>query len=367
MKKEDLFYYLALQSVEGIGPVNARKLIEHCGGVQNIFRPDRRELKLIKGISERIINQIGSVKVYKNAERELKYIEKQNIDTSSIEDKSYPSALRNCYDAPILLFKQGKFDLGKRRIISIVGTRKMTGYGKEFLANFVQSIKKYNPIIVSGLAYGVDSCAHQESIRNNLCTIGILAHGLDRIYPRSHYKLAEKMKENGGLYTEFWSGSAPEKSNFVKRNRIIAGLSEATIVIESADRGGSLITADLAASYNRDVFAVPGRVKDLKSKGCNMLIKTHRAAIIESGDDLEYLLGWSADKDAQKVLRNELFTKLDAKEKMICEYLKLNEKIQLDQLSIKTGLSVQSTVTLLLQLELKGLVKSLPGKKYQLS
>ncbi len=366
MKKEELFYYLALQSVDGIGPVNARKLIQHCGSVEGIFKESCKNLELIKGIGVKLKNRINHKETFLSASRELQYLEKHQIEAVTIADKSYPSGLKNCYDAPLLVFRKGNFDFKQKKVISIVGTRKMTVYGRRFLAEFIESIKTYRPIIVSGLAYGIDACAHQESIRNKICTVGVLAHGFDRIYPRAHHCLAEKMMENGGLLTEFWSGSAPEKANFVKRNRIIAGVSEATIVVESADRGGSLITAELAASYDRDVFALPGRTNDAQSRGCNMLIKSNKAAMIETVKDLEYVLGWSPAEAEKKAVQKELFIDLDPKEKLVCEHLKNKEMILLDQLSVNIGLSVSSTLTLLLQLELKGLVKSLPGKKYQL-
>ncbi len=365
MENEDIFYYLALQSIEGIGPVNARKLIEHCGSAKNVFDESQHRLKMIKGVGAVIISQLKSASTQKRAEKEMRFMEKHEISASTINDKTYPSMLRHCHDAPLVLFQKGKFDIRKRKVISIVGTRMMTDYGRQFLIDFIQSIKKHDPVVISGLAYGIDSCAHHECVKNKMSTVGVLAHGLDRIYPRSHYKLSEKMMEKGGLYSEFWSGSAPEKANFVKRNRIIAGISEATIVIESADRGGSLITAELAASYYRDVFAVPGRVNDSFSKGCNMLIKSNKAAMISRVEDLEYVLGWNSGLTQKQSVQTELFVSLEGNEKLLYEHLKKVKKILLDQLSLEICLSIQSTLMLLLQLELKGLVKSLPGKYYQ--
>ncbi len=366
MIKDDILYYLALQSVEGIGPVNARKLLEHCGGARQVLEEKRKNLAIIKGIGPRILDQLNSQTIFKKAEKELRFIEKNNIGVSCIDDHNYPSKLKHCQDAPLVLFQRGNFNIRKKRIISIVGTRRMTQYGREFLNNFIQEVKKYDPIIISGLAYGIDSCAHHESLQNDVCTIGVLAHSLDRIYPRPHYKLSEMMLEKGGgLYSEFWSGTAPEKVNFVKRNRIIAGISEATIVIESANKGGSLITAEIAASYNRDVFAVPGRIDDKFSKGCNMLIKSNKAAMISSVKDLEYVLGWSTMETKQQQIPKTLSSHLEKNEKLLYEHLIDSKKILLDQLALETDLSIQSTLMLLLQLELKGLVKSHPGKWYQ--
>jgi len=365
MIKSDIFYYLALQSVEGVGPVNARKLIEHCGGVKQVLNENQRKLKSIKGIGSHILRQLRDSAIFKKAEMELRFIEKHHIIASSIEDQRYPSKLKHCQDAPLVLFQKGNFELRNKKIISIVGTRMMTPYGKQFLHDFIQEIKKHDPIIISGLAYGIDSCAHDESLKNNLTTVGVLAHSLDRMYPKSHYNLSEKMLEKGGLYSEFWSGTAPEKVNFVKRNRIIAGISEATIVVESANKGGSLITAEIAASYNRDVFAVPGRLSDKFSEGCNMLIKSNKAAMISSVKDLEYVLGWNSLETKPKEIQKSLFIELDKKEKMLYDHLIKSKKILLDQLSLEIGLSIQSTLMLLLQLELKGCVKCHPGKWYQ--
>lgn len=365
MIKEEILYYLALQSVDGIGPVNARKLVEHCGGAKQVLEESQKKLELIKGIRSNLLRQLKSREIFKKAEKEICFMERHNITASHINDEAYPSKLKHCQDAPLVLFQKGNFDIRKRRIISIVGTRMMTQYGKQFLNEFVQEVAKHDPVIISGLAYGIDSCAHHESLRNNLTTIGVLAHSLDQIYPKAHYRLSEKMQEKGGLYSEFWSGSSPEKVNFVKRNRIIAGISEATIVVESANKGGSLITAEIAASYNRDVFAVPGRVKDQFSKGCNMLIKSNKAAMISSVADLEYILGWNTVETKSAAIQKALFVELDKKERLLYDHLAKSKKILLDQLSLEIGLSIQSTLMLLLQLELKGLVKSHPGKWYQ--
>jgi DNA processing protein len=364
MKKDDILYYLALQSIEGIGPVNARKLIEHCGGARQVLEGDQKKIGRIKGIGSQILRRLKNPTIFRTAEKELRFIEKHKISALCVEDQAYPPKLKHCQDAPLVLFQKGNFNIRKKRIISIVGTRMMTQYGKQFLKEFIQDLVKHDPIIISGLAYGIDSCAHHESIQNNLTTVGVLAHSLDQIYPKAHYRLAEKMLEKGGLYSEFWSGTTPEKVNFVKRNRIIAGISEATIVVESANKGGSLITAEIAASYNRDVFAVPGRVKDKFSKGCNMLIKSNKAAMISSVKDLEYVLGWNAIETKPKPFQKALFVKLEKNEKMLYDHLIKSNKILLDKLSLEIGLSIKSTLMLILQLELNGIVNCHPGKLY---
>lgn len=365
MENDELFYYLALQSVVGIGPVNAKKLLNHFGGARQIFQTKTNDLRAIKGLSTDALGQLQGAAIFEKAEKEMRFIEANGILALTQEHESYPSKLKHCPDAPLILFSKGNFDINHKKIISIVGTRMMTPNGSQFLKDFIKEIKRFDPIIVSGLAYGIDICAHKESLQNEICTIGILAHGLDRIYPRSHKGIAEKMLEKGGLYTEFWSGGTPVRENFVKRNRIIAGLSEATVVVESALKGGSLITSELALSYYRDVFAVPGRITDTFSQGCNMLIKSNKAAMITSVKDLEYVLGWTSKPLKKRQVQKKLFVEISEDEKRIYDFLQSSEKLLLDQLALETGFSVQKSLMVLLQLELKGMVISHPGKLYQ--
>ncbi len=365
MENDELFYYLALQSIVGIGPVKAKKLLKYFGGAKQLFQAKKNDLKRIKGLGIDVLKQLNNTAVFEKAEKEMRFIEANSILALTQEHKSYPAKLKHCQDAPLILFSKGNFDISNKKIISIVGTRMMTPYGSQFLKEFIKEIKRFDPIIVSGLAYGIDICAHKESLQNDICTIGILAHGLDRIYPKSHAGIAEKMLEKGGLYTEFWSGGSPVKENFVKRNRIIAGLSEATVVIESARKGGSLITSELASSYYRDVFAVPGRTTDTYSQGCNMLIKSNKAAMITSVKDLEYILGWTSKPVKKREVQKALFVEMSEDEKRIYEFLQSSEKRLLDQLALETGFSVQKALMILLQLELKGMVISYPGKFYQ--
>ena len=365
MNSNEIFYLLALQTIDGIGNVSARKLIDHCGSPRLVLEEKAHILEKICGVGPGITKKLKHKKIFEEAELEMAFIEANNIETTSYFDQDYPERLKHCHDAPLVLFKRGNFDISNQRIISIVGTRLMTNYGRQFLKQFMDEIKEYDPIIVSGMAYGVDVCAHQEALNNNLATIGILAHGLDRIYPKPHYKIALNMEDYGGFYSEFWSGTNPEKVNFVKRNRIVAGISEATVVVESARKGGSLITADLANSYYRDVFAVPGRTTDLCSEGCNMLIKSNKASLISSVKDLEYILGWTTDEKKVNNLQKRLFVELEGMEKLVFDKLNASEKQVLDLLAIECELSIQNTVSILLQLELKGLVRSLAGKWYQ--
>lgn len=365
MKNTEIIYYLALQAAEGIGDIFAKKLIAHCGTAKAVFEEKQESLEKIKGIGSRILKGLNSTSLLHKAERELDFINKNNIQVHTFLDKDYPEKLKHCIDGPILLFQKGNINIQHQKIISIVGTRMVTNYGKSFLKEFIQGIKKYNPVIISGLAYGVDIFTHQEALKNELQTIAVLAHGLDDIYPKSHKIEAIKMRKNGGLYTEYWSNTNPDRENFVKRNRIIAGLSEATIVIESAAKGGSLITADIANSYNRDVFAVPGRTSDLYSSGCNQLIKSNKAAIITSVKDLEYMLNWNTEPLKPKNIQKQLFIDLDENEKNVYDYLVKEGKQNLDLIALNCKYPIHKTATLLLNLELKGVAKPLPGKLFE--
>ncbi|VAV85694.1 Rossmann fold nucleotide-binding protein Smf possibly involved in DNA uptake, partial [hydrothermal vent metagenome] len=321
-------------------------------------------LEKIIGIGSFVVKGLQNKSILKKAERELNFINKNKISVVSFLDEDYPEKLKHCVDGPILIFQKGKVNLKNKRIISIVGTRRITNYGKSFLKEFISDIKKYDPVIVSGLAYGIDIYTHQLALQNNLQTIGVLAHGLDNIYPKTHQKEASKMLENGGLISEFWSNTNPDRENFVKRNRIVAGLSEATIVVESAEKGGSLITAEIANSYNRDVFAVPGRVSDIYSRGCNQLIKSNKAAMITSVKDLEYILNWETEQKP-KAIQKQLFVDLDEQEQNIYDYLLEKGRQNLDAIALECQYPIFKTATVLLHLELKGVAKPLPGKMFE--
>ncbi len=266
----------------------------------------------------------------------------------------------------MLLFSSGSLNFENRKLISIVGTRNVTSQGIDICERLVEDIAIFNPIIVSGFAYGVDIVAHKAALRNNLQTIGVLAHGLNQAYPRTHKKYVTPIKNSGGFLTEFWSHSNPEKENFVKRNRIVAGISEATIVIESAERGGSLITALMANDYNRDVFAVPGRITDKYSQGCNNLIKTQRAHLLTSAADLVYILNWDLKAKVLPPLQKQLFITLDPDEQLIYDYIQLKGKQLLDIIAIECNLPIYRVSTLLLNMEMKGVIRPLQGKYFQI-
>ena len=365
MLEEDLLYVLALQRVKGIGDINAKKLISHCGSAKNVLKEKRQTLEKISGIGSFTIKHLFDSNNLIEAEKELKYIQKNNISTFYFDDKNYPEKLKHCIDAPILIFKEGNFELTNRPIISVVGTRKITSYGRDFCEKLISEIKHYNPIIVSGFAYGVDICAHKAALKNDLTTIGVLAHGFEEIYPKSHKKYVSEINKNGGFFTDFWHNDKLIRENFLKRNRIVAGISEATIIVESAEKGGSLVTADIANSYNRDVFAVPGRSTDNLSKGCNDLIKRNKAAILTSASDLVEMLNWDIETKKDQNIQKQLFIDLDETEQLVYDFLVDKGKELLDLISLNCELPIYKTTTVLFNLEMKGLVKPLPGKLFE--
>ena len=367
METKDLFYTLALLKIDGIGDITAKKLIQHFGSAEKVLFATKKNLATVEGIGYKTINNLQNHQAaLKSAEIELKYIEKDNINVLSINDGNYPLALKNCTDAPVLLFTSGNINLENPKFISIVGTRNPTHYGVGFCKELIQDLKAYNPVIVSGFAYGIDIIAHIAATENNLQTIAVLAHGLNQIYPKVHKKYITKVEENGGLMTEFWSNSSPEKENFVKRNRIVAGLSQATIVVESAQSGGSLITANLALDYNREVYALPGKTTDKYSAGCNNLIKTQRAQLITNAQDLVYFLNWESAKP-KKSIQKQLFVELDATEQKVFDYLLPLERELMDIIAISCNIPVYQLSSVLLTMELKGVVRPLPGKFFELA
>lgn len=365
MKNQELLHLLALIKADGIGDVMAKKLIAHCGSATAVFSEKKEHISKIQGVGTSIIYALKDKTLFEKAAKEIEYMDKNNIQYSYFQDSNYPNYLKHCFDAPVLFFKKGNMDINNFKTISIVGTRQMTSYGKSVLEDLLLKLKPYNPIIISGLAYGVDIYAHKLALEHNLQTIGVLAHGLDRIYPATHKKQADDMLKNGGLISDFWSGTKPDRENFVKRNRIVAGLSQATIVIESAEKGGSLITADIANSYNRDVFAVPGRITDAYSRGCNQLIKINKAATLTSAKDVAYILGWEKDDKKKKAIQQQLFVELNDVEKQVYNYLLKEGKQQLDVIALHCNLPIFKIATLLLTLELKGVIKPLPGKIFE--
>ncbi|CAM2731038.1 DNA processing protein [Flavobacterium succinicans] len=364
MTETALFSLLALQSVEGVGDIVAKKLIHHFGDAESVLQAKSQQLAAIDGVGAMLLKNLKEPNIYDKAQAELNFIQKNDINVSYFQDQTYPERLKHCFDSPLLLFSAGSIDLNNRKIISIVGTRQITSAGTEFCKKFIEDLAPLNPIIVSGFAYGVDIVAHQLAMEHGLQTIGVLAHGLNQIYPKTHKKYMAKMEQNGGFLTEFWSSSNPDKENFVRRNRIVAGMSEATIVIESAEKGGSLITANMANDYNRDVFAVPGRVSDKYSQGCNMLIKTQKAQLLTSAADLVYHLNWDLQTPT-KSIQKQLFVSLAPEEQKIYDYLLQSGKEMLDTIALACDLPIFRLSGILLNMELKGVIRPLPGKLFE--
>ncbi|MGV8946759.1 MAG: DNA-processing protein DprA [Lutibacter sp.] len=365
MLEEDLLYVLALQRARGFGDINAKKLLAHCGSAKAVFKEKRRNIENIFGLGVLSVSHLFDKSNLQEAETELNYLQKNNIEALYFTDKNYPERLKHCIDGPILLFKEGNIDLNLGPIISIVGTRQITSYGRDFCEKLIADLKVFNPIIVSGFAYGVDICAHKAALKNNLQTIGVLAHGFEEIYPKSHKKYVSEINKNGGFLTDFWQNDPLQRENFLKRNRIVAGMSEATIIIESAEKGGSLVTADIANSYSRDVFAVPGRSTDVYSKGCNDLIRNNKAAILTSAKDLVEMLNWESPKNIKKTIQKQLFVELSENEQLMYDFLIQNGKEMLDLISLNCKLPIHQTTALLFNLEMKGMVKPLPGKLFE--
>lgn len=363
--EKDLLYKIAITKIDKVGPITARNLISYCGGVREVFHARKKDLLKVPGVGAITISNLLSKESLLEAEKELEFIEKHGIQALSFVDKDYPQRLKPFQDSPIILYYKGTADLNSQRIISIVGTRTPTVYGRAICEEIIEGLSAYNVIIASGLAYGVDVVAHQKSVDLGIPTVGVLGHGLSQIYPLKHKKVAAQMVDCGGLLTEFSSEVGVEREHFPMRNRIIAGMCDALVVIETAEKGGSMISAHMANNYSKDVFAVPGRLKDKFSQGCNHLLKTHKASLIESAEDLAYIMRWDKKND-KKSVQKSLFVDLSEKEQQIVQILQNVEDLSIDKLSQETRLNSSKMAELMLDLEFKGIVKTLPGKRYVL-
>ena len=360
-----MYYFIALTLIPGIGPVNAKSLLSYCGSVERIFNMKASQLLRIPGIGEAAANAIVSHDVFARVDEEMLFLEKKNVQCLTFLDDNFPKRLKNCVDSPIVLYYAGNADLNAEKIIGIVGTRNSTDYGKNICDNLITDIQAENILVVSGLAYGIDIAAHKACVKNNIPTVGVLAHGLDRIYPYTHREMATKMIQNGGLLTEFMSNTNPDRQNFPKRNRIVAGMIDALIVVETAENGGAVITATLADSYNKDVMAFPGNINSKFSKGCNNLIKTNRAALVENAADILSLMRWTKNEIIPKQQRT-LFIEFTEEERLIYDLLQEKKEIGIDELTNSVALSPSTIAGNLLNLEFQGIVVSLPGKRYKL-
>ena len=365
MSEQEILALLRLQRIPNIGDVTAKRLISACGSPTAVFEDKARNLLKIDGVGKFMLQGLYDHEHIEAAEEEYAYIRSNDISFCSFLDGEYPSYLKHCIDGPILLFRKGAIELEGRRIISVVGTRNNTSYGSAFCEAFIADIAPLDPVIVSGFAYGIDIAIQRAAIAHGLQTIGCLAHGVNQIYPRAHGKYVRDVEKNGGFLTEFWSTSKPDRENFLRRNRVIAGMSEATLVVESAEKGGSLVTADIANSYDREVFAVPGRSSDKFSAGCNNLIKQQKAHMLTSAADLVYILGWNVEEKSQKEVQQQLFVELDETEKSIYAYLQSNGKQLLDTLALECKLPIFKVSSSLVHMEMKGIIRPLPGKLFE--
>lgn len=363
---------LALMHTPGVGAVTIRQLVSHCGTAAQVFQADYRKLIKIPGIGDKIVKAILAKNALEMAERELLQCQKTGTELLFYTDPGYPARLRPLYDAPIALYAKGTIDFNWPRTVGIVGTRKISEYGKAVTEQIIRDLVPYEPLVVSGLAYGVDITAHRHCIRHNLATLGVMASGLDVIYPAVHERTAIEMQEHGGIVTENAWGTKPDFMRFPARNRIIAGLSDVTLVVESGRTGGSLITVEFAQNYHREVFAVPGMITEPASEGCNFLIRDHKAAIFTSVADMAEALGWACGAPAagselpvaNAPISFEGFTQ---DEGQVLSLLKQNGPMQIDELAWQSGIHLNRLATLLLNLEFQGMVRSMPGKKYGLS
>lgn len=361
---------LALSKVQVAQLALMHQLIDTVGSAKELIENAANIGDIVPGASPKLGKLLGDKSLIEHAEREMEFVEKNNIQLICKGDEAYPYRLAECNDAPLVLHHMGKANLNAKHIVSIVGTRHASEYGKSLCENFVTDLAKFVPdtLIISGLAYGIDICAHRAALKAGLPTIGVLAHGLDRIYPNAHRVTAKQMLENGGLLTEFMSGTEPFKPYFVQRNRIVAGMADATIVVESASKGGSLITASLAQGYDRECFAFPGRVNDQYSQGCNELVSRNRAALITSAYDFVEAMNWEVAKKKKSAneLQTELFPEMTAEESNIMTALRENsDGLQVNQMVVQLNIPINKLLPLLFEMEMKGYVKAVAGGRYR--
>ena len=360
---------MALTELKGVGDVLARNLLQYFGSAEEVFKANRFLLAKAPGIGSYTAEQIELARpeALRRAEKEWAFIEKNKITLYAITDDNYPKRLKECQDAPVVFYYKGTADLNAAKIISIVGTRRMTEYGRKHIELFVKELAEMFPdlLIVSGLAYGVDVCAHRNALKNGISTIGVLAHGFDRIYPAAHRSIAAEMLTHGGLLTDFMSETNPDRENFLRRNRLIAGIADTTIIVESAEKGGSLVTADIAFSYGRDVFAFPGRISDELSSGCNRLIQMNKAGMITSAKDLIMALCW--DSDVKTTTQPSLFSFTEKPDHPIIRLLQEKGEFHVNLLALEMNLPIHLLTPILFDLEMDGHIKAFPGGVYRLT
>jgi len=362
----DVKYLIGLLKLKGVGSTSVNKLVQHYGSAQAVLEEIPKEnTENLKGISQTVINSICGGPNWLEVEKELLFIEKHDVQCLPFMDENFPRRLKFCADAPALLYYRGEVDFNHPKILAVVGTRRATPQGKKITEKIIADLVSQNVLIISGLAFGIDVVAHRSALENKLPTIGVLAHGLDRVYPAEHRKYAREIEQKGAMLTEFTSGTKPDRENFPKRNRIVAGMADAILVVESQRTGGSMITADLGFGYGRDVFAIPGRPGDTQSEGCNFLIRQNKASLIESATDIKYLMNWR-EQPKPKQIQKQLFVQLSTSEEQLINILTEKRKLSLDELCLTAGISISQASVPLLTLELNGMVRQLPGKVIEL-
>lgn len=367
---EELMYIMALTRLPGIGLIGARRLMDAAGSAKTIFNEASNLKDIIPDISDKVIEIIKKHDVLRICEAEIRFAEKNGITCLTINDENYPSRLRECDDAPLLLFYKGTANLNNLHVINMVGTRHATDYGKSICQRFIKELSDVMPdvLIVSGLAYGIDINAHRVALQYGIETVGVLAHGLDRLYPSVHRRTASDMLSHGGLITEYPSGTNPDRQNFIKRNRIIAGMSDATIVVESAAKGGALITANIAESYSRDCFAFPGRIDDEFSIGCNNLISTNSAILLQNAEELIKAMNWKGSSiHSHENIQRQLFPELSPEENLIKTQLENNhDGLHINTLVVNTNIPINKITGILFEMEMKGIIRAMAGGMYKL-
>lgn len=365
MNEQEMLYRIALSMLPNVGPVLARALYQHCGSAEQVFKEKKTLLSSIRGLGQKRIRKAFAEPVLHRAEQEMSFLLKHGIQAIFYTDEAYPSKLAGCSDAPVLMYFKGNADLNAARSLAIVGTRKSTAYGDALTKKLVEELSAYGVSVVSGLAYGIDVAAHKAALTHGVPTIGVTAHGLDRIYPFVHRAVAAAMLQSGGLLTEYPSHTPPDRENFPTRNRIVAGMVDAVVIVEASASGGALITADLAHGYNRDVFAVPGRVGDEFSEGCNRYIRQNKAALVTSAADIAWLMGWENKEEYTAApVQTSLFVELSSEEQRIVDVLREHGECSRDLLNVRLGMSFSRLSNTLLQLELKGMLRLKPGNRY---
>lgn len=359
---DDTLYKIAITKVPKVGPITAKNLISHCGSPTAIFKSSKKELMKIPGIGETIASNILNGRGLELAEEELRFLEKKEVRALFYLDKDYPSRLKRYHDCPVVLYYKGNVDLNAGRTLAIVGTRQPSAYGKLQCEALLADLKAYNVLVISGLAFGIDITAHKRCVELGIPNIGVMGHGMSMIYPADHKRVADRMIQNGGILTEFTHRTTPEREFFPMRNRIIAGLCDALVVVETAAKGGSMISASMASEYDKKVFAFPGRINDPMSIGCNHLIKTGKARLLEHAADLVEEMGWKNNGSETK--QQSLFVELSEKEQIVIDSLKLNNELSIDKLCHNTQIESGEMASLLLDLEFRGMIKAKPGKRY---